>query len=297
MARSDQRLSVREAITAAERRAYRIELDELLALSKRTVGVDTKAVLATFAALRAQFVALINGLGDTPTRVAYSRALVELDAAVAAWGVRLDVSFAEMQAAHFDLGARIVTTPLTAAGIEGLVYGVATEDITLLTFFRAGLVGGVSDEIRKRIGFEIAGIASGTATPLEAVRRIGANLTSPNHFRSIAARAQAIMVTELGRANSMGGQRSMEDHAETLPDLLKRWLHAHVGQARENHLALESRHRVGGSIGPIPVAESYIVAGIPALYPRAASLPAKETVHCRCQSIPVLAEMLEEQPT
>ncbi len=296
MARGNQPGDVREAITPADRAAYRAELEELLRQSKKMIGDDTATVLATFGTLRERLVGIINTLGDTPTRAMYSRALINLDASVAEWGTRLDVSFSDMQARHFDLGARIATDPLSAAGIQGLVHGTLAEDVAILGLFRAGLVGGVSEEVKKRIGLEIAGIASGAATPLDAVTRIGSSLSSPNHFTSIAARAQAIMVTELGRANALGTQRSQEQHAEVIPGLRKRWISAHLPRARRNHIEVESKYRIGGSTGPILIDDAFEVGGFLAKFPRDASLPARESVHCRCQSITVLPEELEETP-
>ena len=266
-------------------------MQQRLALTDRAA----RETLATFAKLRRQVITVIADMGDTATRALYEDALGAIDASIAAWAAEFDVSVGLLQEAGFNLGVDMATDPLEALDLGGAFRRVAVDDVFVIGQFRADLIGGVNTDMRKRISAEISGVAAGAATPFDAAGRIGRNLTDRNHFSTIAHRAQAIVVTETGRAMSLGAQGQLEAQAEAVPGLRKRWINAHLPGARETHLAAERRYAIGGSVGPIPVDEPYIIAGFKAMYPIDPSLPPRESVSCHCVSVPVPPEVLEAE--
>jgi len=55
----------------------------------------------------------------------------------------------------------------------------------------------------------------------------------------------------------------------------------------------ESHYRAGidfGQTAPVGVDQPFMLAGMPAMYPRDPMLPAAEVVNCRCRQVPIIAE-------
>lgn len=281
--------------SSMDRKAYRESLAEILdGLDRFNIDAD-KETIRIFSELRRDIAGQIAELGDSPSAALYQRSLEGIDEAMTGfanrWGIRFDV----LQQAGFQIGTELATTPIeTGLDQTGLLSfvrgGPSIDQLRILTLFRTDLVGGLTQELHKRIRMEITGVAAGAKTAGQAADAIGRNLTDANHFTTIAHRARAIVVTEVGRAQSLGTQYAQTEAAKVVPGLRKSWLNAHLPGARETHIAAENRYREGGLIGPIEVDEPFAVAGFDALYPRDPSLPAKETVHCHCVSISVIVD-------
>lgn len=280
-----------------DRRAYADTLADIL---KRLGDHDQAADLETieiFSQLRREVAAQIAELTDSPSAALYQRTLEGLDESMTTfanrWGLRFDI----LQQAGFNMGTELAVNPLEAGldqtGVFDLLRGGPTTDqLRILTLFRTDLVGGLTDDLHRRIRMEVTGVAAGAKTASQAADAIGRNLTDRNHFSTIAHRARAIIATEVGRAQSLGTQAAQTEAARIVPGLRKSWLNAHLPGARQSHLEAEARYREGGPVGPIEVDEPYAVAGRDAMYPRDPSLPASETVHCHCVSISVMVEGL-----
>lgn len=264
------------------------------------------ATLDLFAELQRDVRRTIMDIATPPTKALYNEALNSINQSIANFGRRYGLTLTDLQARGFDIGAAIAIDPLgtaALAGLEGIARLVPPEIAALFQRFSADLIQGVTQQIRTRINTEVIGVLAGAKTPQEAAQAIGRNLTDPNHFTSVAARARAITVTEIGRASAVGTQGAQQDLARQIgddPDLdikvQKRWINAHLPGARPEHLAAERRYHPDGSVGPIPIDEPYRIAGFTALYPRDPSLPAAQSVNCHCQSITWIPEMMEADP-
>jgi len=270
------------------RRAYQRKLDQLLGQLGQLDRAGQRQTLELLAELRRQVVAAIPNVSEL-TRPAYERTMRAIDEALRRFVERYRVDVALLGRQGFDLGIALAQAPLVAGGIAVGASALTDELVDLATRFSADQIGNIGDDLRRRINAELLGALTGTQTPQDAVGKIGRNLRDANHFRTVGARAQAIVVTELGRLSAIATQARLAELATTMPGLRKRWLHSHVGQARPAHLEAEARYAADGTVGPITVAETYTVNGHRALFPRDPSLPASETVHCRCHSIPVPA--------
>lgn len=281
-----------------DREAYRQSLREITDnLDNLNANAD-RAVVDLFSGLRRQTADILSDLGDSPSGPLYQRTLDGIDSAIndfaERWGIRLDV----LQQEGFAVGEELAARPLeqaTAAfdGSETIQIarlGPTTDQLRILAQFRADLIQGATDELRKRVRNEVAAVAVGARSFTDAASAIGRNLTDRNHFSTVMHRARAITVTELGRAQSLATQATQERAAEDVTNLRKRWLNAHLPGARATHLAAEARYAEGGPVGPIPVNEPYAVGGFDAMYPHDPSLPARESVHCHCVSISVLID-------
>ena len=123
----------------------------------------------------------------------------------------------------------------------------------------------------------------------EASQVVAGSLTGTATFGSIAARAEAITRTELGRIQSVATQGSLRDLQQQVPDLQKQWMHS--GNAgpyrRTGHIVANGQVR--------DVDETFQVAEIAGgeqealLYPRDPSASPRNTINCGCVSVPFRA--------
>lgn len=276
--------------------AYQATLDSLM---DQTRQLDKAARDATLDVLEDARRRVVQALADAgpASQAMFQQSKAAVDQAVSDFVAKYTADVADLQRRGFDLGTALATQPLVDGG---LLFGVAAIGEDLLGVaqgFSADLIQGLGQELRQRINSELVSVAVGTSTPTDAIRAVGRNLRSPNHFRTIGARAQAIVTTEVGRIISVSSQANMAAIAEQVPELRKRWVHSGVGEPRENHVEAGARYGPDGSVGPIGVDDRYQIAGVAVLYPRAGNLPAAETVFCRCQSVPWIPDdEVEREP-
>ncbi len=196
---------------------------------------------------------------------------------LARYSAELDATITEA----VGLGAAFGETPVLLTSTE-LSPFVSRRLVETLQGYSATLVKGLNAYARRQIDLSLDRIALGISTPHEAILEIAGELSSPSVFRSLAARAEAIMRTEVNRAYSVATQARLTQVAQGAPGLKKQWVTAGDTRVRATHVA------VGGDI--VGADETFSVGGYAALYPRDPVLPAKETVRCRCHVVPVVDE-------
>jgi hypothetical protein len=177
------------------------------------------------------------------------------------------------------LGADLGATP-ALLGAEVSPAFVSRRLIEVLQGYSATLVTRLSAYARARIDLALNRVALGISTPHEAILEIAGELTSPSTFRTLMARAEAIVRTEVNRAFSVATQARLSQVAGETPGLKKQWLTAGDARVRPTHVMVE-----GAVVG---ANERFIVGGYQALYPRDPVLPARESVNCRCRVVPVV---------
>ena len=182
-------------------------------------------------------------------------------------------------------GQEAVTSPLkTMFSVSG--GGISNETLTIAQNFSADLIQGISSEIRTKINSILRQTVLGGFTMREALAEIGSTIDR-GAFKSVAARAEAIVRTEVLRIHSQATQLQMENQNKSLPEgyeLLKGWLATHDARVRPAHLAAEFRYQDN----PIAVDEPFIVDGEELMYPRDETGSPENTINCRCVSVPVI---------
>lgn len=148
--------------------------------------------------------------------------------------------------------------------------------------FTISLLQNVSDEARAAITREVGLAAVGAKTRDEAIRTIGENLTDRSIFTTLNHRAEAILETEMGRLRSQARHNRMEALAEDNDGLKKYWRTSGDTRVRTSHVLAGQTYTKSRAIG---VDEKFRVGGHDALYPRDISLPAGESVRCRCHAL------------
>ncbi len=234
---------------------------------------------------------------DSPSRAMLQRAQAGIDQSLANLLQTTQTNLAMWQAEGHAVGINLAIKPLGGErGFDLIAASVSLEQLQIMQGFSAELIQSIPETLRKRINAEITSVVVGAKTPFAAAKAIGFNLTDPNHFTSIAHRARAIVVTEVGRAQSLGTQVAQTELQRLLTEggdpqqVQKRWLNGHLPGARLSHLNAEAKYAPEGSVGPIAVNAFYEIGGFKAYYPKDPSLPPSESVHCHCVSITVLVD-------
>jgi hypothetical protein len=170
-------------------------------------------------------------------------------------------------------------TPLRAAEINVGYYHVSEAVLEALKDYSSDYLDNALGDAWRKVRAELNLGILGTKTAQEVAVAVGHNLRDASIFRSIAARAEAITQTEMGRVFSRASQLRMEEAAQYVPGLEKQWVHAgHPKQARPDHLAAHGQH--------VPTDQPFNVGGIKMMYPRDIEAPISEVIHCGCDMIP-----------
>lgn len=286
---------VREATDPAE---YASQLIQLMGEIGTLEGDAVGGMIDILADAQKDIAAQIAAIPwDSPSRAMLLRAQAGIDQSLANLLQTTKTNLAGWQAEGHALGIDLAIKPLGGErGFEVLASSVSLEQLQIMQGYSAELIQSIPEQLRKTINAEITSVVVGAKSPFAAAKAIGFNLTDPNHFSSIAHRARAILVTEVGRAQSLGTQVAQTELQRLLHEggdpqvVQKRWLNGHLPGARLTHLEAEARYGTEGAVGPIDVGVFYQVGGFKALYPKDPSLPASESVHCHCVSITVLDE-------
>lgn len=192
----------------------------------------------------------------------------------------------------FDLGVGLVDEPIKIAGGQQIITGISREAVNAASVFTADLIRNLTDDSRAIISEIITKASVGVITQQEAIEAVGESLTSEGAFKSIAARAEAIVRTEVLRIQSISTQARMQAQALSMQaaglTLKKAWLATMDLRTRVTHMQAQIEYGEAGTVGPIPVDAMFQVGGESCMYPRDPVLSAAESVMCRCISQPVV---------
>lgn len=196
-----------------------------------------------------------------------------------------------LERAH-ELGIDLAEDPLKAAAAAApgaaiaAVPGLVPRNLLeVLQGYSADLVTNLGAEARRRINGVISQAALGTVQPFDAMQQIAGALPDRSVFKTVAARAEAIYRTEVNRVFSVAAQARMNQMAERLPRLKKRWIAVLDARVRPTHSAAHGQ--------VVPAEATFSVGGYQAQFPRDPVLPASESVNCFPAGTLVLAARIE----
>lgn len=133
----------------------------------------------------------------------------------------------------------------------------------------------LSDDVRQALKREVLLATTGAETPQMAMQFVRDLL---GEGRAAAARAQAIVTTEVGRNFSMANYLGLQQAREKVPDLLKMWLHTGGGKvSRPEHVVMSG--------ATMPMEEPFMFSGGPLMYPQDPDGDAGETINCHCRMV------------
>lgn len=136
------------------------------------------------------------------------------------------------------------------------------------------IYGSVMPKVERVIGQAVLGRFTVTES-IDAIKGI---------FKTDAAyRSERLVRNEVSRALNFATVKRGNDAAQVNQDIKKFWLHTHDRRTRLTHVKAgnATNPRLGGT--PIPMNAKFEVGGFSANAPQDTSLPAQESIHCRCR--------------
>lgn len=264
------------------------ELDALQASIGWLPDETVRQVLADLADLKRQVLAEIAGATDfaeVRLRALDARLQDLADRFVERYAATLDAP----QAAIFAAGQNLAAAPLVRAGLVFHVPQISTHLLEVVQAFQARLITNTTDATIRAISADLRLAAIRGDSVVETMTAVAGSLDSPGPFQSLAARAEAITRTELGRIQSVATQAGLVETKTFVPDLQKQWLHSrNVGKyARLGHIEANDQVRDVSAMYRIRPAPGERYEEIP--YPRAANASPRNSINCGCSSVPYRA--------
>jgi hypothetical protein len=198
----------------------------------------------------------------------------------------------EAQLISYGLGADLAARPLQAAGLNVHTPMLSRRQIEALQAYQArlitnateGAIGAISTILR-------VGLIRGDAWP-DIMKRVAPRLTEPGPFGSLAARAEAITRTELGRIQALATQAGLEQMQRLVPDMQKEWKHSrNRHDPRLGHLDAEGQIRDVNATFRVRPGPGYPYEAL--MYPRDPAADPRNSVNCGCVVVPFRKQWAE----
>lgn len=278
----------------ADLEAYQAKLDAILASVDRLTADQMRLAIAALndarSALLERMVAAAQG-SSTYSATVLSSLLADVQRIGVEYDAQLRRHITDALRKSWALGEQAIPDAWLAAGIgETFRIGLDSRLLDIATQMTADLVKDVSQSFvtlaSREIRLGVLGALSVDET-IQRVRRL--LLTQPARLTGrlgpVFLQSERIVRTEIMRAYSLANEARTRQAADMVPGLRKYWMATPDLRTRESHLKAWLRYQPGGTQGPIPINEDFMVGGWPAKYPFDPRLPAAETVNCRCRSV------------
>lgn len=248
----------------AEQNLYRLTDDEL---------ANLKALLDT--ARKDTIDALSKATKDWQVKDRQA-ILDQLDQALGRFQSGATVGLQNLSSVAWAAGAEITS----GVNVSTLPH-IDTKALSIALMTSPDLITNIRQDIRDSVATQLRLAMLGQASPLDLMKALGTT-TGKGVFASAFARGEAIYRTEVGRIfQTAAHARALQLEAQ-LPGWQKEWHAVHDSRTRFDHVKADGQ-RVG-------VNEPFDIGGYKAQYPHDPNLPARESVNCRCISIPVRPE-------
>jgi hypothetical protein len=246
-----------------------------------------RAILAQLEQARRQVLVEIAAMpGDTFNAFRARELEARIRDVMARFVQRYQTTVAQPQALLYEAGQQLAGQPLVEAGVTYGVPQIPRRPLEVAQSFQALLISNATDETINAISTQLRlGLLRGQSVP-EIAQGVAGQLTSAGPFGSLAARAEAITRTELGRIQAIAAQSGLEESQRLVPDLRKQWQHSgNTGRWRRiGHVDADGQVR--------DVNDAFRVRPAPGLpyedlmYPRDPAASPKNTINCGCLSLP-----------
>ena len=151
------------------------------------------------------------------------------------YGVRQSEALRDAHLAAAD----VVDAPLNYVGLRVPVVQIPATHLDVLQGYSADLIEGLTKDLLKKVNGEITLGIIGQRTPHQVMEALGLSLDDKGVFKSIAARAEAITRTEMGRVYA-ASREARHQQVVALGEMTwrKRWISSGKARPRPNHAAL-----------------------------------------------------------
>lgn len=273
---------------AKVQRAFQAKIDDILRTVDDLAEGAVRRAVDLAERTRREILATLADVGDQSFQARHLRQLrAAMDESIAELVRRYQADVGGLLERAHELGIDLAEEPLRAAaaaapGVNFQAAGglVPRNLLEVLVDYSADLITNLGAEALRKTNAVLAQAALGTVGPFEAMQRIAGALPDGSVFTTVNARAEAIYRTEVNRVFSIANQARMNQMGERLPRMKKRWLAVLDSRVRPSHAAAHGQ--------VVPFDGLFTVGGEKAQFPRDPVLSAKESVNCRCHSIPVI---------
>lgn len=177
----------------------------------------------------------------------------------------------------WEAGQLLIDAPIEAGGVRvaAMLPTLDTRALAAMRTFMVDRIKDISDAVARKIAGDLGLVVIGAQSPSDAIGRIGGLIEGGR------SRAIAIVRTEVGRAFSVANHERKLQAAEVLPGLKKQWRRSGKINSRLEHDTIDGQIQ--------PVDKPFVLGnGVRIMYPRDPAAPAKETINCGCESLPIM---------
>ncbi len=188
---------------------------------------------------------------------------------------------------------------LKRIGVDLSLRQISRTQLQVAQTIAGDLVTQVGDDFRTQARQIITRGVMGAQSPTQVMKGIAKLLkTEPDRHTgklgSIAYQAERIQRTEMAGVAELANRIQQDQVADFVPDVRKYWLATHDSRTRPAHFAAYERYKPGGSVGPIPEGDDFVVGGQRCAGPHDPRLSAAMRVNCRCTSCLYLPDWFNE---
>ncbi len=182
----------------------------------------------------------------------------------------------------WDKGMKIIALPLVEEGILASPIILSRSLLEQMAAYRNDRIINLGRSAMDKIHSEILMGVMGEKSVSDVIKNIGKNLKDKSVFSSLAARAEAIAMTESGRIFNAASFESLKKSAELIPGLEKEWRHSGKRRyPRRPHRRIHGQH--------IPVNQAFRIVDlrhggvVKMMHPHDPKAPAGQVIKCGCQ--------------
>lgn len=186
-----------------------------------------------------------------------------------------------LQQRGYSFGQAAINEPLDAAGLPSFA-GVSRGTLAIAQGYTADLISGLAKDSAAKVNAAIQRAFLGGQSLTDIIGQIGKALAGGDFtglFSPIGERATTIAINEVLRVHSIAAQERLDQAADHLPGLKKRWRHVPAARMpRITHIEADGQVR--------EVDEAFEVGGEELMYPRDPAGSPENTINCHCLTEP-----------
>lgn len=166
-----------------------------------------------------------------------------------------------------------------APAVQASLPILQVAQLEAMTAFATSKISGITLEAANAINTQLGLVMIGGQTPFDAVDAVSGILGEDTLRRGVT-----IVHTQLAQAYSAATQARVEQWAEVVPGLQKRWLPSNKLNPRENHLLVAKQLVAANKPFVVPTKKGPVKM----MHPHDPTAPAGEVINCGCTAIPVV---------
>lgn len=181
------------------------------------------------------------------------------------------------QVTAWQQGSAMVDSVLAASAVSVVLPQIDPRQLSAMRQFLTEKIKDVSLEAANLINSQLGLVVIGAQNPFDAIKSVSKILGE-----TTLRRGTTIVSTELNRAFSAANQLRMEQSAQYVPGLQKKWLKSGKREPRPEHVAIHGQVQ--------PVDKPFVLEGgaVKMMQPGDPSAPARHTINCGCAAVPVV---------